>query len=270
MPTAPPPARSGRGTGVRRRCDGGEHRQLCAKGGRARRSATPAPSCSTRARDPVAARAFREIARLTGGAYLPFDARAAGELARCSARSQPTRPAAARRWRRPGPAPLGASSPTSGMTAPIWAGVALLPFGVVATVLRLRCRPAGRWRRCCWPPRPVWRPAARSRWRCRLRCSGSASGAAAAIPGAPGQSSEVRARVCAMTLDHASGEMDGEVSRGALRGRPAVRPGRRRSRRCSNASRRRATRTACRCSSPGSSARQRRRELPAGSGRARR
>jgi hypothetical protein len=30
--------------------------------------------------DPAAARAFREIARLTGGAYLPFDARAAGEL----------------------------------------------------------------------------------------------------------------------------------------------------------------------------------------------
>jgi hypothetical protein len=31
-------------------------------------------------RDPAAARAFREIARLTRGAYLPFDARAAGEL----------------------------------------------------------------------------------------------------------------------------------------------------------------------------------------------
>ena len=31
-------------------------------------------------RDPVAAGAFREIARLTRGAYLPFDARAAGEL----------------------------------------------------------------------------------------------------------------------------------------------------------------------------------------------
>ena len=30
--------------------------------------------------DPAAARAFREIARLTGGAYLPFNARAAGEL----------------------------------------------------------------------------------------------------------------------------------------------------------------------------------------------
>ena len=30
--------------------------------------------------DPAAATAFREIARLTGGAYLPFDARAAGEL----------------------------------------------------------------------------------------------------------------------------------------------------------------------------------------------
>jgi hypothetical protein len=30
--------------------------------------------------DPAAARAFREIARLTGGVYLPFDARAAGEL----------------------------------------------------------------------------------------------------------------------------------------------------------------------------------------------
>lgn len=31
--------------------------------------------------DPDAARTFREIARLSGGAYLPFDARAAGELA---------------------------------------------------------------------------------------------------------------------------------------------------------------------------------------------
>lgn len=31
--------------------------------------------------EPVAGGAFREIARLTGGAYLPFDARAAGELA---------------------------------------------------------------------------------------------------------------------------------------------------------------------------------------------
>jgi hypothetical protein len=30
--------------------------------------------------DPAAARAFREIARLTGGAYLPFDVRAAAEL----------------------------------------------------------------------------------------------------------------------------------------------------------------------------------------------
>jgi hypothetical protein len=30
--------------------------------------------------DAAAARTFREIARLTGGAYLPFDARAAGEL----------------------------------------------------------------------------------------------------------------------------------------------------------------------------------------------
>jgi hypothetical protein len=30
--------------------------------------------------DPAAATAFREIARLTGGAYLPFDGRAAGEL----------------------------------------------------------------------------------------------------------------------------------------------------------------------------------------------
>jgi hypothetical protein len=30
--------------------------------------------------DPAAGRAFREIARLTGGVYLPFDARAAGEL----------------------------------------------------------------------------------------------------------------------------------------------------------------------------------------------
>lgn len=32
-------------------------------------------------RDPVATRTFREIARLTGGACLPFDARAAGGLA---------------------------------------------------------------------------------------------------------------------------------------------------------------------------------------------
>jgi len=31
-------------------------------------------------RDPVAGQAFREIARLTRGVYLPFDARAAGEL----------------------------------------------------------------------------------------------------------------------------------------------------------------------------------------------
>ena len=31
-------------------------------------------------RDPVAERTFREIARLTGGAYLPFDASAAGQL----------------------------------------------------------------------------------------------------------------------------------------------------------------------------------------------
>jgi hypothetical protein len=30
--------------------------------------------------DPAVARAFREIARITGGAYLPFDTRAAGEL----------------------------------------------------------------------------------------------------------------------------------------------------------------------------------------------
>jgi hypothetical protein len=30
--------------------------------------------------DAAAARAFREIARITGGAYLPFDARASGEL----------------------------------------------------------------------------------------------------------------------------------------------------------------------------------------------
>lgn len=36
--------------------------------------------CFHEGRDPAAARAFREIARLTGGAYLPFDARAAGEL----------------------------------------------------------------------------------------------------------------------------------------------------------------------------------------------
>ena len=53
---------------------------LCQHGGRARRCATPAPSCSTRAPTRRPRRAFREIARLTGGAYLPFDARAAGEL----------------------------------------------------------------------------------------------------------------------------------------------------------------------------------------------
>jgi hypothetical protein len=36
--------------------------------------------CFHEGRDPAAGRAFREIARITGGAYLPFDARAAGEL----------------------------------------------------------------------------------------------------------------------------------------------------------------------------------------------
>ncbi len=36
--------------------------------------------CFHEGRDPAAARAFREIARLTGGAYSPFDSRAAGEL----------------------------------------------------------------------------------------------------------------------------------------------------------------------------------------------
>jgi hypothetical protein len=36
--------------------------------------------CFHEGHDPAAARAFREIARLTGGAYLPFDVRAAAEL----------------------------------------------------------------------------------------------------------------------------------------------------------------------------------------------
>ena len=61
---------------------------LCQPGGRARRCATPAPSCSTRAATRPPPRAFREIARLTGGAYLPFDARAAGELARAARRGR--------------------------------------------------------------------------------------------------------------------------------------------------------------------------------------
>ena len=70
----------GRRAGLRRRRHGGERRPPLPD--------TPAPSAlrNTRAfmfhegADPAAARAFREIARLTGGAYLPFDARAAGEL----------------------------------------------------------------------------------------------------------------------------------------------------------------------------------------------
>ena len=46
-------------------------------------------------RDPLAERTFREIARLTGGAYLPFDRSLGGAAARAAARrSRPMRPAA--------------------------------------------------------------------------------------------------------------------------------------------------------------------------------
>jgi hypothetical protein len=53
---------------------------LCDKAGRLALKGTRA-FVFQEGRDPAAERAFREIARLTGGVYLPFDPRAAGELA---------------------------------------------------------------------------------------------------------------------------------------------------------------------------------------------
>ena len=43
--------------------------------------------------DPAVERGFREIARLTGGAYARFDTNAAGELARCCGPRRSTLPA---------------------------------------------------------------------------------------------------------------------------------------------------------------------------------
>ena len=64
--------------------------------------------------DPAAERAYREIARMTGGVMLPFDRAPPASCARCSARSRPTPPAGAPRSRRPGPAPRDGCSPTCG------------------------------------------------------------------------------------------------------------------------------------------------------------
>ena len=157
---------AGGGAGLCRRRDGGGVDRLCDLAGA--RSALR----GTRAfmfhegRDPVAARAFREIARLTRGAYLPFDARAAGELAGAARRGRGLgrrRPAGARggRHRRGAAAARGPLA----MTLPAWsragpAGarrrrvLALRPAAAAAGGggAAVRRRPAG-WRRCgssCW------------------------------------------------------------------------------------------------------------------------
>ena len=105
---------AGRGAGLRRRRDGGERRPALRPGRRARRCATPAPSCSTRARDPAAARRLPRD-RPADRRRLPAvrRPRRGRARARCSARSAPTPPAAGRRSRRPAPARRGGCSPTS-------------------------------------------------------------------------------------------------------------------------------------------------------------
>ena len=173
--------------------------------------------------DPAAARAFREIARLTGGAYLPFDARAAGELrallAAVGAYAAGGRPA----LEAAGPARRGGCSPTcaheAAVSPPLWAALIVARAGRGLVVARILAR---------LPPRqalavvvlaaaaglavmrlfPLALPLAAvgvGLWR---------SGGGHPDPGR-GQS-EVESPGLRMTLDHDSGRMDGEVTGGAI------------------------------------------------------
>ena len=171
-------------------------------------------------RDPVAERAFREIARLTRGAYLPFDARAAGELAR-----------AARRGRRLG---RGRPAGARGVGHRRGAAAARGPLAMTPAGLE-RARPAGARRRrlprcggCrrgrCWrraaSPRP---PGSRVLRQFVLALALAAFALklwrdGARMTPAPGGSSEVESAALRMTLDHATGELDGEVTAGPFAG----------------------------------------------------
>ena len=76
----------GAGAGLRRRRHGGVARRSLRGGGRARAARRAGLHVPGRRTMPVAEQAFREIARLTRGAYCRFDPGAAHELARAAAR----------------------------------------------------------------------------------------------------------------------------------------------------------------------------------------
>ena len=207
--------------------------------------------------DPAAAGAFREIARLTGGAYLPFDARAAGELARPPRRGRRLcrrrpRRARGRRHRRRAAAPRRPRA----MTAPLWAALLL------ARLRRRRDLVLPRL-----PPRQalaaVVLAAAAGLALLRLfalavplAALGIGLWRSAGATPAPGGRSEVESPAPADDASTTtSGAMDGEVTAGAFAGRPPLGALRRRSAGARRRIRgRRATRTAWRCSSPGSTA----------------
>ena len=94
--------------------------------------------------DPAAAQAFREIARLTGGAYLPFDARSAAELrallAAIGAYAAGGRPALEAAGTAVGPSP---PRRPDAMSPPVWAALILARRGR-AVASAPGCRPAAR------------------------------------------------------------------------------------------------------------------------------
>jgi hypothetical protein len=102
------------------------------------------------------------------------------------------------------------------MTAPIWAGLVLLAFGLAATLLR-RLSPERRWAALVFAGAAALAAVRLFPLALALAALGLGLWRRGAAP-APGGRSEVESAGLRMTLDHATGVMDGEVTSGPERG----------------------------------------------------
>ena len=214
------PQGAGRGAGLRRRRDGGGRRPAL----RARRAssacATPGPSCSTRAPTRPPRGAFREIARLTGGAYLPFDTRAAGELGALLAAVGAYAAGGRAALEAAGTGRAAPARRPRAMTAPLWAALALLAIGARLISARL-------------PPRRAAAAAVLAAAAGLAALAAFALAVPVAVVGlglwrragpipTPRRPLRGRDGGLRMTLDHDTGAMDGEVPAGRFAGALAV------------------------------------------------
>jgi hypothetical protein len=103
------------------------------------------------------------------------------------------------------------------MTAPIWAGLVLLAFGLAATLLP-RLSPERRWAALVFAGAAALAAVRLFPLALALATLGLGLWRRGSAPPGPGGRSEVESAGLRMTLDHASGVMDGEVTSGPERG----------------------------------------------------